>query len=98
MGGGDVKILAVAFLWIGLDCALVFAVLMALFAIAYSIAAKFGWAKYQEVGKHKRIPLAPCVAGALIVCFMLGCLRPVSLQPTEPSTLPWIRLLPWAQN
>jgi hypothetical protein len=98
MGGGDVKILTVAFLWIGLDCALVFAVLMAIFAIAHIAAAKFGWAKFQQVGEHKRIPLAPCVAGALIVCFMLGCLRPVSLQPAEPSVLHWMRFLPWPQS
>jgi prepilin peptidase CpaA len=79
MGGGDVKILAVAFLWIGLECAFVFAVLMAIFALVHIAAAKFGWAKVQQVGdqKRKRIPLAPSVAGAMIVCFMLGCLRPV---------------------
>jgi prepilin peptidase CpaA len=77
MGGGDVKILTVAFLWIGLDCALVFAVLMMIFAMVHVAAAKFGWVKVQQVGEHKRIPFAPSVAGALIVCFMLGCLRPV---------------------
>jgi prepilin peptidase CpaA len=91
MGGGDVKILTVAFLWIGLDCALVFAVLMAIFAMAHVIAAKFGWAKVQQAGEQKRIPLAPSVAGALIVCFMLGCLRPVSSPTAEPFALPWIR-------
>jgi len=85
MGGGDVKILAVAFLWIGLDCALVFAVLMAIFATVHVAAAKLGWVKVQQVGKHKRIPFAPSVAGALIVCFMLGCVQPVSLLHTaEP--------------
>ncbi len=78
MGGGDVKILTVSFLWIGLDCALVFAVLMAIFAMVYVAAAKFGWVKVQQVGERKRIPLAPSVAGALIVCFMLGCLRPIT--------------------
>jgi Flp pilus assembly protein protease CpaA len=77
MGGGDVKILTVGFLWVGLDCALVFAALMAVFAIANVVAAKFGWVKVQQVGEHKRIPFAPSVAGALIGCFMLGCLHPV---------------------
>jgi prepilin peptidase CpaA len=78
MGGGDVKILTVGFLWIGLDCAFVFAVLMAIFAIIHVAAAKFGWVKVQQVGEHKRIPFAPLVAGAMIVCFMLGCVRPMS--------------------
>src|ERR1700756_3255527 len=41
MGGGDVKILTVALLWVGLDCALVFAVLMAIFGTAHVAAAKF---------------------------------------------------------
>ena len=85
MGGGDVKILTVGFLWIGLDCALVFAVLMAIFATVHVAAAKLGWVKVQQAGKHKRIPFAPSVAGALIVCFMLGCLQPVSwLRTAEP--------------
>jgi prepilin peptidase CpaA len=79
MGGGDVKILTVGFLWIGVDCALVFAVLLMVFAITHALAAKFDWVKVEQVGTHKRIPFAPSVAAALIVCFMLGCLRPVSL-------------------
>jgi prepilin peptidase CpaA len=37
MGGGDVKILAVAFLWTGLS-----AVLLALFGILHTSAAKLG--------------------------------------------------------
>src|SRR5499427_7274151 len=43
MGGGDVKILTVAFLWIGFGCALPFAVLLAVFAAVHVVAAKFGW-------------------------------------------------------
>jgi prepilin peptidase CpaA len=77
MGGGDVKILAVAFLWTGIWCAFVFAVLMAIFAMLQVAAAKFGWLKVQKVGDQKRIPLAPSVAGALIICFMLGCQQPL---------------------
>jgi len=79
MGGGDVKMLAVGFLWIGFDCALVFAILLVIFSIVQAVAAKFGWIRVQEVGDQKRIPFAPSVAGALIVCFMLGCLQPMSL-------------------
>ncbi len=89
MGGGDVKILTVAFLWVGLECALVFALLMAIFSMVHVATAKFGWVNVQQVGKQKRIPLAPSVAGALIVCFMLGCLQPVSLLHTpEPFPFP----------
>jgi prepilin peptidase CpaA len=78
MGGGDVKILTIGFLWVGFLCALPFAVLLAVFAAVHVVAAKFGWAEVQQVGDKKRIPLAPSVAAALILCFILGCLQPVS--------------------
>jgi len=80
MGGGNVKIQTVAFLWIGIDCALVFALLMAMFAILHVGATKLGWVEVQAVGEHKRIPFAPPVRRGSDRCFMLGCLRPVSLQ------------------
>src|SRR6516225_8145957 len=83
MGGGDVKILTVGFLWVGLGCALPFAVLLAVFAAMHVVAAKFGWAEVQQVGDKKRIPLAPSVAAALILCFILGCLQPI---PISSST------------
>jgi prepilin peptidase CpaA len=76
MGGGDVKILAVAFLWTGLSGALPFAVLLALFSGAHSIAAKLDWVKSQvTAGGRRRIPFAPSVAGALICTFMLRSLQ-----------------------
>ena len=77
MGGGDVKILTVGFLWVGFRCALPFAVLLAIFAGVHVVAARFGWAQVQQVGDRKRIPLAPSVAGALILCLILGCLQPM---------------------
>ena len=54
LGGGDVKILTVAFLWTGLSGALPFAVLLALFCSAHGLAAKLA-------GLKARSPLA--VAG-----------------------------------
>jgi len=89
MGGGDVKILTVAFLWVGVGCAFPFAVLLAIFAALHVAAAKFGWAKVQEVDGRKRIPLAPSVAAAMILCFLLGCLQPVYGTSPCPSCLPW---------
>lgn len=76
MGGGDVKILGVAFLWTGLSGALPFAVLLALFSILHSLAAKFGWVKSQVNDRgRRRIPFAPSVASALIGTFMLRALH-----------------------
>ena len=88
MGGGDVKILTIAFLWLGVGCAFPFAVLLAVCAALHVAAAKFGWADVQEVGGRKRIPLAPSVATAMILCFLLGCLQPVD-RPPCPYCLPW---------
>jgi prepilin peptidase CpaA len=81
MGGGDVKLLSVAFLWTGLDCALPFALLLLLFAGIHTIAAKLGLANVQraENDERKRIPFAPSIAAALIGVFMLGCLAPRGL-------------------
>jgi prepilin peptidase CpaA len=75
MGGGDVKILAVAFLWTGLSGALVFSVLLAVFSGLHSLAAKLDWvpSRRAEDGR-RRIPFAPSVAGALIGCFVLRSL------------------------
>ena len=89
MGGGDLKILTVAFLWVGVGCALPFAVLLAVCAALHMAAAKFGWAEVQEVGGRKRIPLAPSVAAAMIACFLLGCLKPVQGTSPCPYCLPW---------
>jgi Flp pilus assembly protein protease CpaA len=90
MGGGDVKMLAVAFLWVGIECALVFAILLAVFIVIHLIVVKLGWAKVQELGGRKRIPFAPSIAAALIVTFMSGCLEPglwrVSFWPGTAQT------------
>jgi prepilin peptidase CpaA len=79
MGGGDVKLLTVAFLWVGIDCALPFAILLSLFATIHAIAGKLGWVEVRRGGEDKRsrIAFAPSVAAALIGTFMLGCLASV---------------------
>jgi prepilin peptidase CpaA len=79
MGGGDVKLLSIAFLWVGIGCALPFAILLLLCAGIHTAAAKLGWAQIQRVndGEPKRIPFAPSIAAALIGVFILGCLAPL---------------------
>ncbi len=77
MGGGDVKMLCIAFLWVGIECALPFAILLCLFVTLHGLAAKFNFAPAQQVpgDARKRIPFAPSIAAALIGVFALGCLR-----------------------
>ena len=76
VGGGDVKMLTVAFLWIGADCALPFAILLCVFASFHGLAAKLNWVPSQHAvnGRQARIPFAPSIAAAMIGTFALGCL------------------------
>src|SRR5262245_46344312 len=76
MGGGDVKMLTVAFLWTGIECALPFVVLLLAFVCLHTIAAKFGWMGSQQIDGDscQRIPLAPSIAAALIFTLLLDCL------------------------
>jgi len=72
MGGGDVKLLAVAFLWVGIWGAVPFAILLTIFILLHLGAAKLGWASYRESTRGKRIPLGPSVAAALIGTLIAG--------------------------
>ena len=78
IGGGDLKILTFAFLWVGIQCGLPFAVLLFVFRSLHTIAAKLGWVGAQRLEGRTRIAFAPAVAGALIGTFPLGCLHPIS--------------------
>ena len=77
MGGGDLKILTVALLWVGPHCALPFAILLLVFGGLHTLAAWLRWVDAQRSDGRTRIAFAPAVAGALIGSFMLGCLQPI---------------------
>ena len=72
VGGGDVKLLTVAFLWVGIGYAFPFTMLMLAFAIVHAAAAWLGWAKVQQTGRRKMVPFAPSIAGALMCTFALS--------------------------
>jgi prepilin peptidase CpaA len=76
MGGGDLKLLAAAFLWTGIGCVLPFLIIMAVAALMHAGAAKLGWLQVQTAGGRMKIALAPSIAAGLIGIFMLGCLAP----------------------
>jgi prepilin peptidase CpaA len=73
IGGGDVKLVSVACLWIGVHCALLFSALLLLFIVLHLGAARMGWAHTKPMGGRYAIPYAPSVAGALIGVIILGC-------------------------
>ncbi len=77
MGGGDLKLLTVAFLWVGPFCALPFALFLLLFVCVHIVAIKFRWLEERVVNEKKWLAFAPSIAAALISVFMVGCLRPI---------------------
>jgi len=72
IGGGDLKLLTVAFLWTGPWLALPFVVLLLIFTLIYYLAARLGFAAAHRTAAGLRIPLAPSLAGALIGVIALG--------------------------
>jgi prepilin peptidase CpaA len=77
MGGGDLKLLTVAFLWVGPFCALPFALFLLVFICIHIIAVKLKLVEARVASGQNWLPFAPSIAAALISVFMAGCLRPV---------------------
>ena len=77
MGGGDAKLLTVAFLWTGPHCALVFLLIMLALALVHTLFAKLEWVPSQRVHGRIKVAFAPSIAGGLIGVFMSGCLSPM---------------------
>jgi prepilin peptidase CpaA len=74
VGGGDVKLLAVACMWTGIHCALVFSVAVLVFIGLHVTAVKSGWIAAGDSARRGTIAYAPSVAGALIGAILLGCI------------------------
>jgi len=74
IGGGDVKLVSVVCLWIGIHCALLFSVLLLGFVGLHVVATKWGLAPTQARGSRQALPYAPAVAAALITTILLGCI------------------------
>lgn len=67
MGGGDAKLIAVAFLWVGPQSSFVFAVALLLCTLVYWAAAKLKLVPHQRVGGRIRVPFGPSIAAAWIL-------------------------------
>jgi prepilin peptidase CpaA len=78
MGGGDLKLLTVAFLWVGPFCALPFALFLLLFVGIHILAVKLKLVGAQIENGQARLAFAPSIAAALIGVFSVGCLQPVT--------------------
>jgi prepilin peptidase CpaA len=72
LGGGDVKILTIAFLWVGFRYAMPFVLMLMVFAVTHIVMAeKFKWVPVRRAEGRARIPFAPSIAAALIGVFAL---------------------------
>jgi prepilin peptidase CpaA len=71
VSGGDVKLLAVGFLWAGLNGSMIFAVLLLGFAAVQFVLTWYGW---MPAKKGRMVPFAPTLAAALIGTFLSGVL------------------------
>jgi prepilin peptidase CpaA len=78
LGGGDVKLLTVAFLWTGFRCAVPFLLVVTAVSMLMIVAAHFGWIAAKRVNKRLRVPFAPAIAIGLIAIFLMGCLAPIN--------------------
>ena len=76
MGGGDLKLLTVAILWVGPFCALPFALFLLLFAGIHAFAVKLKLVEGKTLGRQQSVAFAPSVSAALISVFLLDCIRP----------------------
>jgi prepilin peptidase CpaA len=74
MGGGDVKLLTVACLWVGIRCALPFSFFLLIFATLHTAAIKLKWVEGRRAGGQLKIAFAPSINAALIGGFASGCL------------------------
>jgi Flp pilus assembly protein protease CpaA len=76
MGGGDLKLLTVGFLWSGVECAVPFVLILCVFALLHTLVAKRGWVQAQWVNGRIKVAFAPSVAAGLIGIYLSGCLNP----------------------
>ena len=75
MGGGDVKLLAVAFLWLGLEQSFFFSLAMSAFGLVYSLGARLELVPGKWVNGRMKVPFAPSIALAWIVTLFTPSVR-----------------------
>jgi prepilin peptidase CpaA len=70
LGGGDAKLLAVAFFWIGPSLAVLFAVALFGLTLLYWAGARLSILPHRLVGGRMKIPFGPSIACAWIVTIL----------------------------
>lgn len=73
IGGGDVKLLPIACLWVGTHCAVLFSVILLIFILFHLAAVKVGCVEMRHQRTRWTIPYAPSICGAVAVTIFTGC-------------------------
>jgi prepilin peptidase CpaA len=81
LGGGDVKLLAVACFWLGLENALLFAVLLAALSLAYAEGAKRDLLPYKMQKGRLKVPYGPTIAVAWIMTLLITAVAQLTSSP-----------------
>jgi prepilin peptidase CpaA len=71
MGGGDVKLLAAAFLWVGWNGSLLFSILLLAASVLYTLGVKLELFPSLGDGNRREIPFGPSIALALLATVLL---------------------------
>lgn len=66
IGGGDAKLLIAAFLWIGPQPSVIFAVALLGSSLLYLVGTKLGVLPFRLVEGRTKVPFGPCIAAAWI--------------------------------
>lgn len=67
VGGGDAKLIVVAFVYVGPAGSLLFAIALLLFTLAYWLAVRAAVVPFKRIGAQISVPFGPSIAGAWIV-------------------------------
>jgi prepilin peptidase CpaA len=83
MGGGDLKLMTVAFLWTGTHCAVLYLIVLVGCALLHTFLAWLGWVDAQRVNGRIKIAFAPSIAAGLIGVLISDCLGPHRFESFE---------------
>ena len=72
MGGGDVKLLTLAFLWLGLEHGFLFSVLLCVASLIYTVIARLNWLPSRKRDNRTSMPWGPSIAVAWIVTLLVA--------------------------
>jgi len=71
LGGGDVKLLVAAFLWLGIENSFLFSLLLLTFSVLYWLLAMLGAVSKRKVTARTRIPFGPSIAAAWLTTLII---------------------------